>query len=178
VGRILSERRKFAEARLWLSHAVTLRPDLEDGWVELGKLDYSESKYQLALQDLGKARALLPQDYRIYYEEGRALSKLSRGPEAVEKYRRVILLRPTYWQAHYFLAEELAFSGQNQEAIDQFREVIRQRPQHVLSHLNMGVALYKGGRRVAAQQQFEEVLRLDPQNKTAADYLKHVEGAK
>lgn len=178
TGRILSERRKFIEARPWLTHSVTLRPDLEDGWVELGKLDYSEGKFDLALQDLEKARALLPQDYRIYYEQGRALSKLSRGPEAMEKYRQVIKLRPTHWQAHYFLGEELAFSGQNREAIDQFREVIRQRPQHILSHLNLGVALYKAGRRSEAHGQFEEVLRLDPQNKAAADYLKHIESGK
>jgi tetratricopeptide (TPR) repeat protein len=174
-GRLLSERRKFAEARSWLAKSVTLRPDLEDGWVELGKLDYAEGHYQLAIDDLQKARALLPMDYRIYYQQGRALTKLSRGPEAIQNYRKVIELRPTYWQAHYSLGEDLAFSGQNQEAIEQFREVLRQHPQHVLSHLNLGVALYKAGHRDEAVQYFHETLRLDPQNKSAADYLKHLE---
>ena len=143
----MSERRKFGEARPWLAKSITLRPDLEDGWVELGKLDYAEARYELSIEDLEKARALLPQDYRIYYQKGRALSKLTRGAEAIEDYRKVIQLRPGYWQAQYSLGEELAFAGQNQEAMEQFREVIRQRPQHVLSHLNLGVAFYKAGRR-------------------------------
>ena len=176
TGRLLAQSRKFTEARPWLTKALFLRADLEDGWVELGKLDHAETNYNLAIEDFEKARALLPQDYRIYFQQGRALAKLGRSGEAIAKYRQGIQLQPAYWQGRYWFGEELALSGQNQEAMEQFREVLRQNPQHALSHLNLGVALYKAGRREEARQQFEETLRLDPKNRPAAEYLKHLEG--
>ena len=174
-GRLLAEHRKLPEARAWLTKAVTRRPDLEDGWFELGKVDLAESKFELSLQDLEKARLLLPQDFRVYYHEGKALSKLSRRAEAIQKFRETVQLRPGYWQARYSLGEELAFDGQNDAAIEQFREVLKLRPDHSMTHLNLGVGLYKAGRRQEAREQFSEAVRFDPQNRTAAEYLKHLE---
>jgi tetratricopeptide (TPR) repeat protein len=174
IGRLLASDDKAAEAETYLVQAVTLRPDFAEGWLALAQLHLSQAKpesLQLALQDIGRAGQLRPNDPRIYYQYGRTYSKLNRRPEAIENYSKAVELKPDYWEARAELGGHLGLDGKLAEAKKQFEEVVRIRPDFVTGHLNLGVALMKLGQLEDAQRQFEEALRLDPNNALARTCL-------
>jgi tetratricopeptide (TPR) repeat protein len=173
-GRLLRRVGKLDEATQWLDKAVALRPDLGEGWLELGNIHAAQGAFELALTDYARAQALAPQDYRVYYHRGKVLSKLHRSPEAIQELRRSIKLRSNNWEAHYALGEALGVSGQTAEARSEFETVIKEKPDYALAHLNLGVALVRSGDVEGALREFEETQRLDPQNQMARDYINRV----
>ncbi|HWX23238.1 MAG TPA: tetratricopeptide repeat protein [Candidatus Binatia bacterium] len=178
AGRLLLRQAKLAEARTRLSEAVALRPDLSEGWLELGNIDAMEGKPEPALRNYERARKLLPQDPRVYYHAGKAFSQLGQTPRALQGFAHALALRPNYWEARYAFGEEMAFVGNLEEARAQFEEALRLRPDYSMAHLNLGVILAKQGHLEDAARQFEETKRLDPQNKLATEYLDKLKAQK
>jgi len=173
-GRLLLRLNELPEAESSLHQALDLRPDLAEAWLELGNLHSVEGKPELALKEYARERDLAPQDYRVYYHEGKALSKLNQRARAIEDFRHALELRPDYWEARYALGEELAFGGNVQEARRHFEEVIRIRPNYAMAHFNLGVSLVQQGQLDEALNQFNETIRLDPDNKLATQYAEKV----
>lgn len=173
-GRLLARTGQFAPAETALRESVSLRPDLSEGWLELGKVDLARGNPELALTDLHPAQRLQPQDYRVHHQKGKVLSKLNRRPEAIQAFREAVRLNPRSWEALYSLGEELAFNGQETEARARFNEVLKLKPDHAMAHLNLGVCFVKTGQLQDAAREFEETLRRDPNNKLARDYLEQV----
>jgi tetratricopeptide (TPR) repeat protein len=169
-GRLLKRLGKLEAAEPLLSQAVTLRPDLAEGWLELGMLHAIQGKAEQALSEYERERLLAPKDSRVYYHIGKALSKLQRRTAAIQNLRQSLQLQPT-WETHYALGEELGFDGQAAEARKELEQATRMRPEYAPAHLNLGVALQQLGREQDARTQFEETLRLEPVNKLAAQYL-------
>jgi tetratricopeptide (TPR) repeat protein len=174
TGRLLRRLGKLDDATQWLDKAVTLRPDLGEGWLELGNIHAAQGAFQLALADYARERQLSPQDYRVYFHIGKALSKMHRNEEAIQNFRQSLKLRPNNWEAHYALGEELGFSGQTAEARNEFQIVIKDKPDYALAHLNLGVALIRSGDVEGALREFEETQRLEPNNQLALDYINRV----
>jgi len=176
-GRLLRQCGKLAEAEPLLRQAVTLRPDLAEGWLELGILHASEGKTEQALSEFERERRLAPGDSRVYYHMGKALSKLNLRAAAIQSLRRSVQLQPT-WAAHYALGEELGFDGRPAEARRELEQVIRLKPDYAPAHLNLGVALHQLGQTQDARTEFEETMRLEPDNKLAARYLEALRAGK
>jgi tetratricopeptide (TPR) repeat protein len=176
-GRLLVRQNRLTEAAAQLQHALKLRPDLAEGWLELGKIHAIEGKPALALEDYERERRLAPGDPRVYYHMGKALSSLNRRTESIQQLREAIARKPDYWEAHYALGEELAFSGKIPEARAEFEQVIRLQPGYAMAHFNLGVALAGQGHLEDALKQFEETLRLDPNHKIAPQYIEKLKAA-
>lgn len=176
-GRLLKQRGKLAEAEPLLSQAVTLRPKLAEGRLELGMLHAIQGNTEQALSEYERERCLAPNDSRVYYHIGKALSKLNRRTAAIQSLRRSLGLQPT-WTTHYALGEELGFDGQAAEARKELEQVVRLRPEYAPAHLNLGVALQQLGQTQEARTQFEETLRLEPDNKLAAQNLEALRAPK
>jgi Flp pilus assembly protein TadD len=95
-GRLLAREGKFSDAERLLQKSVELRPDLSEGWLELGKVHAHQAHYPLALEDFERARSLLPQDARVYDQKGLVLSKMNRRADAIQQFREAVKLRPQY----------------------------------------------------------------------------------
>jgi tetratricopeptide (TPR) repeat protein len=174
MGRLLVRQNRLPEGRAALQKALALRPDLAEGWLELGKVEAIEGHPEQALLDYERERRLVPDDYRVYYHMGRALSNLKRRSDAIVQLRRAIELKPDYWEGHYALGEELAFGGQVADARKAFEEVIRLEPRYAMAHFNLAVSLVALGERDAAVRQLEETVKLDPKNHLAEQYLEKI----
>ena len=174
AGRLLRRLGKLDEAARWLGQALALRPDLGEGWLELGNVHAAQGAFEQALTDYARQRQLSPQDYRVYHQIGKVLAKLHRSDEAILNFRQSLKLRPGNWEAHYALAEELGVSGQAAEARNEFQVVIKDKPDYALAHLNLGVALIRLGDVEGALREFEETQRLEPDNQMARDYINRV----
>src|SRR5262249_20017458 len=95
-GRLLVKQGKLELAEPLIRQALALRPDLAEGWLELGKIHALQGKSALALKEYDRERQLAPQDYRVYYHQGKALSALGRSGEAIEQLRESLRLRPAF----------------------------------------------------------------------------------
>ncbi len=178
AGRLLVRQGRPQAGRELLLQAVKMRPDLAEGWLELGNLHAIERHPELALEDYGRVRQLAPQDSRAHYHIGKALSQLGRRDQAIGSFRHALQLRPDYWEAHYALGEELAFANRAAEARNELEEVIRLKPDYPMAHLNLGVALAKAGDLDKARSHFEEAARLDPKNPRAQEFLEKLRAQK
>lgn len=176
AGRLLARLGDLAGGAALLSQALKLRPDLAEGWLELGNVHTRQMKPGLALQDYRRGMQLAPQDYRLHYHAGRALSELKRSAEAIQSFRRAVELRPDSWEGRYALGEELAFAGQSAAARQQFEEVLRLKPDYAMAHLNLGVALVREKDFDNALRHFEEAARLEPANPLAREYIGQLRG--
>ena len=173
-GRLALRQGNLPEAEKQLTTAVTLRPDLAEGWLSLGQLEAGRGRQELALTHFERERRLAPDDPRVYYFMGRACSKLGRRAEAIGHFQEAVRLRASYWEAHYMLGEELAFAGEAVLARSQFEQVLRLKPDYAMAHFNLAVALIQAGDRTAAVMHLEEAHRLDPANPQAAEALKKI----
>src|SRR5262249_4783385 len=73
IGRLLAQQDKADEARKWLSQALEMRPDLSEGWYELGRLQGALGQFEAALQSFDRARQLVPGEPRYRCEMAKAL---------------------------------------------------------------------------------------------------------
>jgi len=167
TGRLLAAQDQAEEARVWLSRALLLRPDLSEGWYELGRVQGAGGQFQAALSSFERARQLVPGEPRYRCEMAKALVKLQRRDEAIAQLKEAVRLGPVSWEAHYLLGEQLAFTGQVPEARREFEESLRLQPAYPMAHFNLGVALAQQGQVQDARREFEQVLRLDPENQLA-----------
>jgi tetratricopeptide (TPR) repeat protein len=178
MGRLLAKQDRSEEARVWLTRALVLRPDLSEGWYELGRVQGASGQFQAALASFERARRLVPAEPRYRCEIAKALIKLQRREEATAQLEEAVRLGPVSWEAHYLLGEQFAFAGQLPEARRQFEETLRLEPRYPMAHFNLGVALAQQGQMEDARREFERTLRLDPENQLARNALSQLPKAR
>jgi tetratricopeptide (TPR) repeat protein len=102
-------------------------------------------------------------------------AKLGHGKEAVEIFRKVVLLQPTSADAHVNLGIALADRYDLQGALEQFSEALRLDPRSAAAHCNRGRALYDVGRHAEARVELETACALKPNYPEALYLLAQVE---
>ncbi len=178
LGRALAKQDRGTEAEPLLRRALNLRPNLTEGWFELGNLHARQGDFQQALADYESASRSRPQDPMLDCCVAKALIRLNRRAEGIERYRAAIRKRPEYWEAHYELGGELTQAERLGEALAEYREVARIHPDFALGHFNLGVVLARLSRWEDAEREFAVTLRLQPDHKEAQDYLDRVRALK
>ncbi len=171
IGRLSAVLNQNDEARVWLSRALLARPDLSEGWYELGRVQATVGQFEAALASFGRACQLVPAEPRYRCEMAKALIKLQRRDEAIAQLDQAVKVGKDFWEAHSLLGEQLAFNGRIAEARRQFEETLRLNPNVAIAHYNLGVVLVKQGQLAEARREFGEVLRLDPENIMARSAL-------
>ena len=99
-GVILDALGKTAEAEEDFQAAVRLKPDLGDGYVNLGSMLIKKRQYQTALDSINKGLELGVAFPHIgYYDRAVAEEMMGRFKEAYYDYKKVLELEPGYSQA-------------------------------------------------------------------------------
>jgi tetratricopeptide (TPR) repeat protein len=174
-GRMLERMGQLDQARAAFNQTIALRPAMAPAWFELGNIDASEGKLDLALQEVDCARQRQPHQPAYYACMGRLLSRLNRHADAVERYRQALQVDTNYWDGRIALGEELAATGNLAEAQTEFESGVKLRPDSARAHLDLGVTFARQGRPDAAQHELEEALRLEPGNKQAQETLHQIQ---
>ena len=112
-----------------------------------------------ALKYLELARKLDPSNERFLYNEGGALSRLKRYPEAIERYQQAVKLKPDKNEAWNNMGSAYQETGQYQKAIECYRKAINYRSDDYQSHNNMGVAFAALGNFGKAINCYERALK-------------------
>ncbi len=177
AGRLLSQLRKYEEARKAMEEVLRIRPDLEEAYLELGQAYAGQRKWDEALKQYALAQKYRPNDPRIPLRRADVLAAQNKREEAIQNLREAIRLRSSYWEARYLLGVELALDQKLAEAQTEFQEVVRLKPDHIAGRFNLAVALAKQNKLSEAMREFEETLKRDPEHKQARQYLDALRGA-
>lgn len=128
----------------------------------LGVLRHQQGRHEEAVDLVGRAVALRPDDAGLQLNLGNALKALGRLDGAIERFRNALSLAPEFPLAHYNLGNAYALAGRHADAVDAFERSLRLQPNDASTYNNLGNALHATGRSDEAIAAFSRALALRP----------------
>jgi Flp pilus assembly protein TadD len=171
IGGILKHDKKLPEAEWAYREAVSIFPELGEGWGMLGLVLYAEGKVPEAEDALRRAIAFGQRGADEYQYLGLALQQRGLHPEAVGMLAEAARLKPESAQIRYNLALSEGFRGMTNEAEKSYREAIRLSPRFIEAYNNLGYLLMAKGRAAEAETLFNEALRINPNDPNVKENL-------
>jgi tetratricopeptide (TPR) repeat protein len=137
---------------------------------------YDDAYAALAKNDCataaGKANELLKMgagdyEYAVRFILARCHANQQELPQAVEEYRRVIALKPDFFEAHYDLATVLEKQGQHDAALMEYAEADSLKSGNFDVNFNRGAILLQQNKYDEARPHLEKATQIDSTNATA-----------
>ena len=111
----------------------------------LGVIAFQTQNYQRAVDLIGKAIEINPNNADFYSNRGIALKELKRLDEAVASYDRAIRIKPDFAEAHNNRGNALTELRQLAAAVESYDRAISIKPDHAKAHYYKSSALLMGG---------------------------------
>ena len=132
---------------------------------------FAEGRAADAVELLGRARAIAPNDAGVAFNLGLALKSANRPQEAEAAYRACLELDSGFAPAHGALGVALAAQGRLEAAAAALEEAVRLEPRLALGWANLAVVLKDLDRLDAAQSACRQLLALEPADPSAFNTL-------
>jgi tetratricopeptide (TPR) repeat protein len=131
---------------------------------------YAEQRYDLAVQEYGKAAALDADDADLLVDWGLAYDGLNRTDDALEKLQKAAAIKPT---AHVLsqIGMVNGKAGRWSEALVALAQAERLDPNFADTYVYRGIVYFKTGQLLNAIQEYRRALKIEPGNETASKYL-------
>ena len=146
-----------------LAQRAQIRADLASGYYERGQMD-------VALEELGEAARLDPNNARVYNVYGLVYTAMGEAAKAEDNYRRALALAPNDSEIHHNWGVFLCSSGRAREAIGEFelafRNPLYRTPEIAL--INAGKCSVSIGDMARGEQYFRQALTVSPNQPVAA----------
>jgi tetratricopeptide (TPR) repeat protein len=135
---------RLEDAEPALRKALAIDPQYDVAYVVLGDLLEQSGRAVDALEVFRKAIESSSHSYLSYYYYGKLASKEGNEhvPDAIEKLRNSINLKPTFPEARYELGKVLADAGRTTEAIQQLDKSLELKPDLGQAHYQLA-RIYK-----------------------------------
>lgn len=153
---------RFAEAQDAYGEVLAAAPDHAEAWRLMSLLAGQFGRPDLALDWIGKAVALQPDNPQFLFSKGVTLQGARRFAEAEATYRQILALNPALHDVHNNLGGTLRAQGRVAEAETAYRAAIALSPGSAIFHDNLGIALSDLGRQDEAVASFRAALAQDP----------------
>lgn len=153
---------RLAEAEPLYRQVLAAEPNRPGVWRLLGLLAHQTGRHEMALQYIGRAVQLQPDDATAHVDWGLVYHRLGRLGQAVAGYRRALELRPDYPEALSNLAHALTAQGKLEEAVACGRRALELRPDYAEAYNNLGNALRDQQRLDEAAACYRRALKLRP----------------
>jgi tetratricopeptide (TPR) repeat protein len=124
-ARALEKSGKLDDAAFQLLKAERLAPGDPRPLKELGAVFYRKGLYDKSVQFLTRARALAPNDARVWYALGLTQEARRDPGAAIASYREAIQADPKFTDAKKTLADVLASMGEHEQAIAVLDDLLR-----------------------------------------------------
>ncbi len=166
----LGEKEKAKKA---LKEVVSIDPEITDAYILLGEL-YEEEDPKLALQYLENSITVDPQNINAIHSKAFFLQNHDRVTEALELYREINLIDPSYAPA--FLNAGILYIAEDEleKAYEQFNILVGIAPTDHLAYYYRGLTLKLQGKLKAARQDIEQSLVYKDDFQKAIEELKNV----
>jgi len=122
--------------------ALTLGPQLAEGYTCLGNVFSGTGKYEDAVKHYQRALQLDPNSDYALGQLADAYQALGNSAAAEAAYKNAIALRPSYWGVYSGLGVIYFNQARYSEAVDMFRKVVELAPDNYHGYSNLG-ALYQ-----------------------------------
>ncbi len=122
-----------------------------------GIICLSLDRVPMAVEALGRAATLDPDNVDILYHRGRAALALSR-----QSYEAMFRIDPNSWRVHQVLAQADVEADRNADAIEQYNLAIRSAPPQSGLYEALGSSLWRDGKFDEAEAAYEAALKVDP----------------
>jgi serine/threonine protein kinase/tetratricopeptide (TPR) repeat protein len=137
----------YARARDAAKRALSLEPDLAEGYVALGSIQVSHDwDWKGADTSYRRALELAPGDAAVLRSAGALACDLGRLQEAIELGRRAVEQDPLSAGCYTNLGMSYRAAGLLPDAEQAFRRAIEISPQRVATHMMVSLALFEQGR--------------------------------
>jgi serine/threonine-protein kinase len=124
LGAILTEAGRNMEAIQTLRPAMTLAPNSEWVWDQLGYVYHYAGLDDAAEKAYRRSMELNPTTTRIHWMHGRALLYVGRAHEAEQEMRQALAENPNHFKAMAFLGKFLYYQGKLDEAEPVLRRAV------------------------------------------------------
>jgi len=175
-GVVADKEGKWGASVQYFSKAVTLDPEMVDGWVLMGEVLLSHGKQNGADESFSRALELDDEDPRAWLGKAKTMKELGRWGAAVQCLDKYTSLEPFDEAAWLLKADVLLDKGRYEKAIESYDKYLELSQDDSYALGRKGVALNSIGRTDDARKCLEESVRLDPNNKDAAKWLKSLSG--
>ncbi len=153
---------RLADAELFYSTILRVRPDHADSLHFLGVLKYQLGQHPEAVELIAQALRLKPDRSDYILNLGNALQRSGRLADAETCYRASIKMSPDAAMALNNLGATLRDMGRPEEAEDSCRAALRLKPEYGDALNNLGTALADLGRFQESADSYRASLRLEP----------------
>lgn len=175
---------KLEEAVREFENSLSLNPEYTEALIslsitlsDLGRYEEAREAYQKAAASLMRPGKMMPGNQpsgkiaNLHAELGELYLALGKTEEAIEEYRKALLVAPGFPDLRIRLAIALRETGRLEEGLSELDRVITDRPGLVSALAQRGVILYLLGRKEEARGSWEKALYRDPLNKLVLLYL-------
>ena len=169
AARAFTNKDDFEGALPLLRKSLELNPDHAGSNLELATILANRGKTDEARFHLGKifqlnAASVLPEFLAgAHCRLGSILQGEKRLPEAADRYRQALRVKPDHSESHGSLGVILMETGKLDEAIVHLAEAARLEPRLAVVHFNYGNALHRLGRAEEAVACYQRAVEYDPE---------------
>jgi len=156
----LHQRGQLAQAKALYENILAKQPQHYQSLHLLGLVAAQSGRFPEAVELIGKAIALFPNNADFYMNRGNALKALGQVQAAVEHYDKAIALKPDYADAFSNRAVALQELRQYAAAIASYDKAISLRPDHAHAYSNRAVALLELGQLEAALASCDQAIAI------------------
>jgi tetratricopeptide (TPR) repeat protein/ADP-heptose:LPS heptosyltransferase len=161
-GLALHQQGQLAQAQLIYQQVLAKQPQHFDALHLSGVIAAQSKSPTLAMELIGKALEINPNNAVAYYNRGNALKELKRVEEALASYDRAIALKPDYAQAYSNRGVALQELKRVEEALASHDRAIALKPDYADAYYNRGVALKELKRVEEALASYDRAIALKP----------------
>ncbi len=156
----------YPDADIWITRSSQMNPRDGETWYALGRIRYTENRFNDAVVSFQRALLLLPRSVKVENNLGLAWEGLNQPDEAIRAYRQAIS-----WQAGakqpseqplLNLATLLSDRNQLDEALALLQQAVAIAPQDPRIHTALGKLYRRRDNLPQAQAEFESALAVTP----------------
>jgi TolB-like protein/Flp pilus assembly protein TadD len=125
--------------------AITLAPELAEGYRALALFEASSQQYRQASEAYERVLALAPRNARVLTEYGRFTVLMGRANAGIAAGRRAVALDPLNPNCHYRLGNALFYARHYEEAVAAYDAALALEPDNSRTHGFRGLAYYALG---------------------------------
>jgi protein O-GlcNAc transferase len=159
--------KRWNEACTAYTRGLELRPDLVEGWLNLGICEKNRERLAEAERAYRRALALKPDYAEVHNNLAVVLRAAGRLEESVAHYQQALKHKPELAQAWYNLGNVQRQLGRDDDAGVSFDKAVKLRPDYAGAWNNLGNVRRLQGRLDEALACYETTLRLDPSHPEA-----------
>ena len=161
----------YDDADKWMSRSVAMDARDSDAWYGLGRIRYTENRFQDAVDCFQKALALEPRSVKAENNLGLAYEGLNRTDDAIRAYRIELEFeqdpqtkQPPNEQPMLNLAIVLIHRGQLDQALPLLTRAVAIAPKDPKIHEQLGHLYLQKEDMASSQREFEQAVALSPGN--------------